>query len=147
MPSPHPLSDSVEQLRKSAEKMTTKKANVTVPFIKTTLDAVIESGHVVSDITFIGSEVSGHRCTWEEFEEICKQQVYDLDSSYDVAYDLIVVFKDGLKMWRGDAVRGELVWCFQTPLMPPSESKQMTRLFTKCGDSMRGIHEDPTTEE
>ena len=32
--------------------------------LEETQEAIIDSGHTVKDIIFIGSKVSGHSCTW-----------------------------------------------------------------------------------
>ena len=35
-----------------------------------TINAIHGSGHYIKDIVFIGSEQSGHRCTWKRFKEL-----------------------------------------------------------------------------
>lgn len=67
-----------------------------------TLDDITRSGHTIKDIVFIGSEESGHSCTWDEFHELAD---FEYDAGYGaahVALDLRIVFSDGQQMTRGE---------------------------------------------
>lgn len=95
--------------------------------LKETLAAIMESGHTPNQIAFIGSEESGHSCTWPEFEKLAD---FEYDNSYgaqEVASDLIVVFSDGTKLWRGE-YDGSEWWEFSSPFVPPTEHKPITKL-------------------
>lgn len=79
-----------------------------------------QSGHVFTDIVFIGSETSGHSCTWDEFVELAN---FDYDSGFGsqkVAADLIIVFSDGAKMWRHE-YDGSEHWQYSSPFKMPEK--------------------------
>ena len=95
--------------------------------LKETKEVILNSGHFVPDIIFIGSEKSGHQCTWEEFEVLAD---VDYDAGYGairVASDLIVVFSDGHKMWRGE-YDGSEWWEYSTPFTLPLVAHPITCL-------------------
>jgi len=67
-----------------------------------TTDAIERSGHTVQQVSFIGSEDAAYRCTWDEFTQLAD---VDYDAGFgaaEVATDLIVMFADGRRMWRGE---------------------------------------------
>ena len=100
--------------------------------LKETRAAIKESHHKITDIIFIGSEKSGHECTWAEFKELAD---YDYDGGFGgqvVANDLIIVFKDREKLWRSE-YDGSEWWDFSTPFKEPKEKKKITELFTEIG--------------
>ena len=95
-----------------------------------TTNLIKVSGHKIEDIVFIGSESSGHQCTWEKFIVLADKEYSDMAGSQKVATDLIIVFSDGVKMWR-DEYDGDECWEFSTPFKQPSDNKPINRLFTK----------------
>jgi hypothetical protein len=71
-------------------------------FLNETREAVKRSGHTPEDIFFIGSSDGVYGLTWDEFTEVA---AFDYDSGYgssEIPPDLIVVFTNGQKMWRGE---------------------------------------------
>ena len=95
--------------------------------LEETTKCIEDSGHSVLDIVFIGSEKSGHCCSWEQFEELA-DVTYDQDfGASEVATDLIIVFSDGAKMWR-DEYDGSEWWGYSKPFKKPAISKPITRL-------------------
>jgi hypothetical protein len=65
-----------------------------------TMESIETSGHEPSQIIFIGSEISGHCCTWDQFKELADK---DYDAGFGaakVADDLKIVFSDGSSMSR-----------------------------------------------
>ena len=62
--------------------------------LKETKEAIKKSGHKIEDILFIGSEKSGHSCTWEEFEKLADVEYDGGYGASEVAQDLIIVFKE-----------------------------------------------------
>ena len=96
--------------------------------LEETKEAISASGHTPADIVFIGSEKSGHQCTWEQF---CALADVEYDSGYggtEVATDLIVVFSDGQKMWRGE-YDGSEWWEHSTPFKRPDKALPITSLI------------------
>ena len=83
-----------------------------------TKEAIASSGHTEADIVFIGSEKSGHQCSWDEF---CALADVEYDESYGaakVAQDLVVVFSDGQKLSRGECDGAEW-WEYSKPFKRP----------------------------
>lgn len=100
-----------------------------------TIQAIAESCHTPEQIIFIGSEISGHRCTWEEFQILANRE-YDNGYGYGgqkVARDLVVVFIDGSKLER-EGYDGSEWWRFSEPFEMPPDAKQISDLFA-CGHS------------
>lgn len=92
----------------------------TVAFIK-------HLGQSTEDIIFIGSELSGHSCTWEEFCTLANFK-YDNDSgSNEVPMDLLIVFFDMTKLFREECGGSEW-WGVHTPFKMPENKKPILRL-------------------
>ena len=92
-----------------------------------TKEAIKDSGHTADDIIFIGSEKTGHSCTWPEFEKLAD---YEYDNGYggqEIASDLKIVFNDGSSMWRCE-YDGSEWWEHVTPFKMPSELKPIHKL-------------------
>jgi hypothetical protein len=96
--------------------------------LQETKHAISESGHSTDDIEFIGSEKSGHQCTWAEFEALANREYDHSYGSAEVAQDLVIVFTDGSKMWRGE-YDGSEWWEFSRPFVKPETSKPIRNLF------------------
>jgi hypothetical protein len=95
--------------------------------LQETIRDIESSGHTPEDIVFIGSEESGHRCTWEQFQVLANIE-YDCGyGAQEVATDLIIVFSDGTKMWRHE-YDGSERWDFSTPFEAPSAVKEIRHL-------------------
>ena len=98
--------------------------------LQETVEWIEQSGHKPEQIIFIGSEKTGHACTWDEFTKLANR---DYDSGFgaqNVASDLIIVFSDGMKMWRVE-YDGSEWWEYSTPFKMPEETKPIERLFTR----------------
>lgn len=96
-----------------------------------TLEEIARSKHTPEDIIFIGSQQSGHRCTWGQFSELA---IFEYDSGYGaqkVAFDLIIVFSDGTFMKRGE-YDGSEYWSYGKPFVEPQNIKAITSLFVKA---------------
>ena len=96
--------------------------------LKETLEAIEGSGHKVDDIIFIGSEETGHSCTWEEFGKLADKEYDRGFGASEVAQDLIIVFSDNAKMWRGE-YDGSEWWEYSTPFKMPDKKKSISGLF------------------
>lgn len=93
-----------------------------------TKEAIARSGHNIDDIVFIGSLESGHSCTWDEFSGLADREYDDGYGAAKVATDLVILFKDGQKMWRGE-YDGSEWWEFSTPSKIPEKRRAIERLF------------------
>lgn len=108
--------------------------------LEETIKAIIHSNHKPEDIIFIGSEVSGHSCTWEEFKALCENhpesKVID-----EFPWDLIIVFSDGIKMDRANLDRGDAdYWRYQMPFVKPDELKPITKLISDPHRNLEQLH-------
>lgn len=101
--------------------------------LKETLEAIELSGHTPADIVFIGSEKTGHSCTFAEFEKIADVNYDSGFGSQKVARDLIIVFTDGQKMWRGE-YDGSEWWNYSEPFVMPLEHKPIKSVIVKPED-------------
>ena len=102
--------------------------------LKETREDIKNSGHNINDIIFIGSEESGHQCTWEEFNILAD---FEYDNGYgaqEVATDLIIVFSDGSKLWRSE-YDGSEGWSYNKKFIQPIKKYKIKSLFSKhCGN-------------
>ena len=96
--------------------------------LKETIEAIKDSGHSPDDIVFIGSERTGHECTWEQFQRLADVDYDDGFGAQKVASDLIVVFRDGHKMDRHE-YDGSECWNVMAPFKRPAQSLPITRLI------------------
>lgn len=93
-----------------------------------TIEDIKNSGHEIADIVFIGSESSGHICTWDEFTKLANQEYDSGFGAQEVAIDIIIVFNDKTKMWRHE-YDGSENWDYSTPFEEPKAKNKITRLF------------------
>ena len=107
-----------------------------INFLKETLEAIEQSGHIVDEIVFIGSLETGYNCSWTEFKKLANQ-AYDSNSGLQrIAVDLVIVFSDGQTMWRHD-YSGCEGWMYSKPVVFPSVNHPIASLFvpqSKVGD-------------
>lgn len=119
--------------------------------LKETKDAIASSRHTEADIVFIGSEATGHECTWAEF---CTLADVEYDAGFgaaEVAKDLCIVFSDGQKMWRGE-YDGSEWWEHSTQFKRPEKALPIARLTVvgtdKLGsETLAGLNETPNAED
>jgi len=109
--------------------------------LEETKEAIAESGHRPEDIVFIGSENSGYQCTWDEFQVLADQEYNSGFGSAAVAIDLVVVFDDGQKMWRGE-YDGSEWWEHSVPHSPPKERKKIKRLIGGIWSTVEEINDE-----
>jgi hypothetical protein len=95
-----------------------------------TIDAIFDSGHTAKDIVFIGSLESGHSCTWEEFKTLADVEYDDGFGAQKVAYDLVICFSDGTRLWRRE-YDGSESWDFIRPVALPTDRKTIRRLIVE----------------
>ena len=100
--------------------------------LKETREAIKDSGHKTEDIIFIGSKQSGHSCSWAEFETLADIEYDDGYGGQEIAKDLIIAFKDGSTMWRGE-YDGSEWWEYPEPFSMPKEKHKITSLVSVGG--------------
>ncbi len=86
-----------------------------------------ESGHNISDILFIGSEKTGHQCTWDQFKKIADFEYDNGFGSAGIAMDLIIVFGDAQQMTRNE-YDGSEGWDYTTKFALPATKLPITCL-------------------
>ncbi len=98
--------------------------------LKETIDVILVCGHSPEQIIFIGSECSGHSCTWNEFKLLAD---HDYDNGFgitEVATDLVIVFSDRSKMFR-EEYNGSEFWKYSPLFRMPIDQKRISSLFIK----------------
>ncbi len=108
--------------------------------LKETTDIMLQYKKNPFDIIFIGSEHSGHSCTWEEFVVLADQEYYEGYGCTEVAIDLIIIFNDGSKMGRAE-YDGSEWWNFMEPFKMPIKQKYISNLFGKHWKSLAECQE------
>ncbi len=111
--------------------------------LKETIEDIENSGHTITDITFIGTE-DGYSCTWDEFKELADKDYNSGFGAAEVASDLIIVFNDGGKMWRSE-YDGSENWDYSTPFVMPEKLKPIKRLIGAYWPSMKNLQDDADT--
>jgi len=106
-----------------------RQENPVINLLEETRNTLAVTNHTPDDIVFIGSETSGHQCTWGEFAVLA-------DISYDpgygsakVATDLVIVFSDGSKLYRSE-YDGSEWWKFSRPFAFPLRRLPIQTLVT-----------------
>ncbi len=85
-------------------------------------------GKTPKDIIFIGSEQSGHQCSWDRFEVLANAEYDSGFGGREVAPDLIIVFSDGSRLDRGE-YDGSEWWVYHPVFKIPEVSFPMTSVF------------------
>lgn len=109
--------------------------------LEETTDIMLKFGKSPDDIIFIGSEKSGHSCTWEEFLVLANKDYYAGYGATQVATDLIIVFEGGSLLKRED-YDGSEWWEFRKPFIMPTEIKPIVNLFRSGWNILEEIQGD-----
>lgn len=117
-----------------------KQKEEEMTLLEETKTAIKESGHAIKDIVFIGSEKTGHQCSWDQFKTLATVEYDSGYGSAEVATDLIIVFSDGSRMWRGEYDGAEW-WEFSRPFKRPKEAHKINRLIGDCWDTLEDLHD------
>lgn len=109
-----------------------------------TREAITNSGHSIEQISFIGSADGKYRMTWDQFTEVADAEYHSGFGGAEVATDLIVLFVDGKRMWRGE-YDGSEWWEFDPPVSVDynnAEAKPITRLIGGLWTSLAELNPD-----
>lgn len=109
-----------------------------------TQDAITRSGHSVEQITFIGSADGTYRMTWDEFTGLANAEYDSGFGGAEVATDLIVLFSDGKRLWRGE-YDGSEWWEFDPPVSVDynsAEGKPIAHLIGGLWTSLAELNPD-----
>ncbi len=95
--------------------------------LEETIEDIESAGKSVEDIIFIGSQNSGHSCTWEEFKVLANIEYHNGFGGQEVASDLIIVFSDKSYLDRHE-YDGSEGWEFHPAFEMPGAVKKISRL-------------------
>ncbi len=111
-----------------------------INLLEETVDFILSNENSTKEIVFIGSERSGHSCTWEEFEKLSNIEYDNGYGGQEVAKDLIIVFSDGAKVRRSE-YDGSEWWVYDTPFKMPEETKKIDSLIGGSWQNLEEINE------
>ena len=97
--------------------------------LEETIEDIKESGHAIEDIVFIGSEESGHECSWDQFAIMANREYDSGVGAANVAQDLVIVFSDGAILTRGE-YDGSEWWEYSKKFKRPEEAHPIATLFS-----------------
>jgi len=109
-------------------------------FLEETKKAITQSRHTEHDIIYIGSSISEHQCTWDEF---CKLSDFEYDAGYgapEIPIDLIIVFNNNEQMVRRE-YDGSEWWEFQNNFAMPKNKLPITTLKGSFWHKLSDINE------
>lgn len=106
--------------------------NGKINLLEETIYKIKESGHEVIDILFIGSMISGHECSWEEYEILADMEYSSGFGAQNVASDLVIYFTDGERMFRHE-YDGSEGWEFSKSFKTPKNKIKIMSLFSEIG--------------
>lgn len=105
---------------------------MTVNLLQETCTVMLESGKTPADIAWIGSRDGEFACTWQEFQ-LASDELYDNGfGGSQVALDLVMVFKDGSWLERGE-YDGSEWWQLKKVPKQQASPKKITRVFSDWG--------------
>lgn len=109
-----------------------------INLLEETKEDMEQLGYNESDVIFIGSRNSGHQCSWGGEFCVLANFVYDEGfGGVEIASDLIIVFKDGSWLERGE-YDGSEWWESRRPFTLPLDNKPIAYL---CGGSLAEANE------
>ena len=108
--------------------------------LKDTKEFIEKLGYTPEDIIFIGSEQSGHSCSWDEYLLIAN---IDYESGFGpqkIAHDLIIVFSDKSNLWRNE-YDGSECWEYSATFKMPKKLKKLVAVTNNdMWQSLEEIH-------
>lgn len=104
-----------------------------INLLNETIDYINDCHKSVDDIIFIGSENSGHSCTWDEFRFLANFDYHEGFGSQQIATDLIIAFSDGSRMFR-EEYDGSEQWAYMAPFNMPENRFPIHSLKSKAFD-------------
>jgi hypothetical protein len=95
-----------------------------------TAEEIEKAGLTPEQIIFIGSQITGHRCSWSEFCEMADREYDNGFGSPKVAQDLVIVFSCGKKL-RREEYDGAEAWELLKPFSLPSDTHAIKSIFAE----------------
>lgn len=93
--------------------------------LQETIELMDEFNKSERGILFIGSSITNHACTWEEFKILADREYDETSGEQRVCWDLIIVFKDHSWFSRVEPYYGSIErWKFnKTPSLKENPQK------------------------
>lgn len=101
-----------------------------VNLLQETRECITGAGYTSNDIVFIGSTEERFSCTWEEFSIMADKEYYNGYGGAEVYEALVIVFKDGGWMERGE-YDGSEWWEFKKTPNIRGEFKKLPGTFNR----------------
>ena len=114
-------------------------------FLEETKNAIKENKHKPQDIKFIGSLISGHSCTWDEFCSLANKQYDNGFGTHYVPLDLVILFKDSSALHRQE-YDGSEYWDFLPALDLDIEKLPIKKLIGYSPDSLASLQNENEEE-
>lgn len=95
-------------------------------FLKETESDIAELGKTIDDIIYIGTGT--HACTWTQFAEMADAEYYKGYGTAIVMTDLVILFKDGTWLERGE-YDGSEWWEYKRAPNIPHNPQPLEGLF------------------
>ena len=92
-----------------------------------TTEAMESHGKSSADVVFIGSSGGEFGCTWEEYTKLADLTYDSGFGGAEIAEDLVVIFRDGSWLSRGE-YDGSEWWNYNEVPKVPATHKPITRL-------------------
>jgi len=99
-----------------------------INLLEETKAAIEKHGHRPEDIIFIGIPDSGESCSWAEFLALADKEYYEEVGEIKVHKDLIILFKDGSRLYRHDYDTIE-EWRYMPAFHMPAEIRPLKSLW------------------
>lgn len=110
--------------------------------LEETKDEIHVRGYTPEDIIFIGSEKSGHQCTWEQFTKLADMEYDNGYGGQNIASDLIIVFSDQSMLHR-EEYDGSEWWGYHRPFKQPPVAYHIKSLVIDSWDgTLSDINKD-----
>lgn len=113
-----------------------------------TLTVLKEHDLSPDNIIYIGTNPHNpsphYSCSWDSFTVMADASYHSGYGGQEVAHDLVIIFKDGTWMERGE-YDGSEWWNVHPPFVLPTETLPITGLFAEVGwDSLEAISKRAT---
>jgi len=97
-----------------------------------TIHAITRAGFTLDDIAYIGTDPSAsgphYSCSWKKFKTLANREYDSGWGSAKVAYDLVIIFKNGDWLERGE-YDGSEWWELKRVLKVPAKTKSAAEIF------------------
>lgn len=102
-------------------------------FLIETIEAMTTNLKTADDVIYIGSQKTGHQCTWTEFTHLADDVYAESMVKHQVVKDIVIVFNDYSYLKRDvDTKILRERWVFVPSPKPVAEKLPIVSLFTNA---------------